>query len=326
MRLKVKPLPTEGRPEAFAGDVGEYSLNVTLEPRQVRANEAATLKISVRGEGNIKLINGPHVSVPLDIERYDPKVSDHIDKNGGVIQGEKTFEYLLIPRVPGQQKIPAVEFAYFDPAKRQYNTLKSEPLELTVLKGTGIAASAMSSVSREDVQWRGQDIRYIKLTTEGFQPKGMGFAGSIEFYGLLLAPVFLVGIGFLYQQQRDKLEQNIPRARRSRAYGKAMKAWKLAAKTKEQSSEVFYGNLTKALAGYLADVLNLPEAQGGSQEMMEMLKEKQIAEETASEIHGIFDSSDFARFASGLDSAQDREQLLERTRTIIQRLEKDIKA
>jgi hypothetical protein len=103
-----------------------------------------------------------------------------------------------------------------------------------------------------------------------------------------------------------------------------MKAWKLAAKTKEQSSEVFYGNLTKALAGYLADVLNLPEAQGGSQEMMDALREKGIAE-TASEIHEIFDSSDFARFASGLDSTQDREQLLERTRTIIQRLEKDIR-
>jgi len=324
IRLKVKPLPTEGRPETFAGEVGQYNMNVTLEPKEIKTNEAVTLRISIRGQGNIKLINEPKINIPLDIERYDPKISDRIDKNSGVIQGEKNFEYLLIPRVPGQQKIPPVEFAYFDPVKKQYNTLRSEPLELKVAQGSGILSSVTHSVSREDVRWRGQDIRYIKLTTDNFQPKGVGFAGSAGFYGLLLSPVFLLGIGFLYQQQRDRLEQNIPRARRSRAYTKAMKAWKLVDKTKQQSSEIFYGNLTKAFAGYLADVLNLPEAQGGSLETMEALAETGISEEVVSEIRAILDSSDFARFASGSDSAQDREQLLQRTKAMIQRLEKDI--
>ena len=325
IRLKVKPLPTEGRPETFAGDVGQYNMNVTLEPKETKTNEAVTLRVSIRGQGNIKLVNEPKINIPLDIERYDPKISDRIDKNSGVVQGEKNFEYLLIPRVPGQQKIPPVEFAYFDPVKKQYNTLRSEPLELKVTQGSGIVSSMSHSASREDVRWRGQDIRYIKLTTEDLHPKGTGFAGSTGFYAAMLTPILALGFGLLYQRQRDQLEQNVPRARRSRAYTKAIKVWKLADKTKQQSSEIFYGNLTKAFGGYLSDILNLPEAQGGSLETMEALTETGISEDMVKEIRAIFDSSDFARFASGSDSVQDREQLLQRTKAMIQRLEKDIR-
>jgi hypothetical protein len=325
IQLKVKPLPMEGRPESFAGEVGQFTMNVNLEPKEVKANEAVTLRVNIRGQGNIKLINEPKLNAPPDVERYDPKISDHIDKNSGVVQGEKTFEYLLIPRVPGQQKIPPIEFSYFDPVKKQYNTLRSEPMELKVTQGSGILSSLSHSASREDVLWRGQDIRYIKLTSEGFRAKGTGFAGSNVFYAAMLAPILALGFGLLYQRQKDQLEQNIPRARRSRAYTKAMKAWKLADKSKQQSSEIFYGNLTKAFGGYLADILNLPEAQGGSMETMDALLENGISEDAVKEIRDIFDTSDFARFASGRDSAQDREQLLQRTKTMIQRLEKEIK-
>jgi hypothetical protein len=323
--LRVKPLPAEGRPANFAGDVGQYSFSVKVEPQEVTVNDAVTMKVAVSGTGNIRLITEPSFDVPLDIERYDPKISHSIGKKGGNIRGTKTFEYLLIPRVPGQQKIPAVEFSYFDPVREQYSTLRSGPFEIAVRKGTGFAAGGPRTLSREDVQWRGQDIRYIKLAVEDFREPGDRFHTSAGFYGLMLVPVALFGFGLLYRHQKDQLEQNVSRARRWRAYGKAMTRWKEAAKSARQSDEVFYGSMTKVLAGYLADVMNLPEARGGSGDALEALGEREVDEDLMVEIGEIFERSDFARFAGGQDTRQDRERLLGRTKAVIKRLEKELK-
>ena len=325
IHLKVKPLPTENQPKSFAGDVGQYRMDVKLDPTEVTVNEAITLKISISGQGNIRLINEPKFDIPLDIERYDPKITHSISNKTNVIKGSKTFEYLLIPRVPGQQRIPPIEFAYFDPGQGQYRTSRSGPLTIDVKKGTGFASSAARTLSREDVQWRGQDIRYIKLTTGSFQHIGDVFHHSARFYGLLLAPVVLFGLGFMYRRQKDRLDQNVSRARRLHAYTNGLKKWKVAAKSIKQKPEIFYGNISKVLGGYIADVLNIPEATGGTEEALEALGEKGVADEIMKEIREIFNASDFARFASGEDSPQEREQLLRRTRTIIQRLERELK-
>jgi hypothetical protein len=324
IHLKVKPLPVEDRPDNFAGDVGQYTMNVTVDPNEVAVNDALTLKVTISGKGNIRLINEPKVDVPLDIERYDPKITYDVNK-GNVISGRKSFEYLLIPRVPGQQKIPAVQFAYFDPTTEQYQTLQSGPLAITVQKGKGFVSNVDQTLSREDVQWRGQDIRYIKLVSSPFQRIGGNVSNSAAFYGLLLAPLVLFGLGLLYRGQLDRMEQNVSRTRRSRAYNKAMKRWKDAGKTTEKNGKAFYGNISRTLGGYLADVLNLPEAAGGTEEALVVLQERQVNEEVISEIRDIFNSSDFARFAAGQDSSQDRDQLLNRTRKIMQQLEKEIK-
>jgi len=49
---------------------------------------------------------------------------------GGV--GEKIFEFLLIPRTPGQIQLPALEFSFFNPTTNQYVTRATEPLTLDV--------------------------------------------------------------------------------------------------------------------------------------------------------------------------------------------------
>ncbi len=325
IHLKVKPLPLEGRPEGFAGDVGRYNLRVSLEPRDVTVNETVTLKVTIQGSGNIRLINEPQIDIPLDIERYDPKITHHINKKSGEIQGHKVFEYLLIPRVPGQMKIPPISFAIFDPKAGAYKVLMSDPMEITVRKGTGFAARTSTSMSREDVRWRGQDIRYIKLEAGDFRQLGAGFHRSAVFYGLLLAPFFCLVFGLMYRQQRDRLEQDVDRARRSRAYGKAIRRLKTAAKSKAQESAIFYGNLWKVLGGYMGDILNLSESAGGSMDALEALAEREVDGEIIGEIREIFTRADFQRFASGMDTPEDRDQLLVQTKAILQRLEKGVK-
>ena len=152
------------------------------------------------------------------------------------------------------------------------------------------------------------------------------FHNSAGFYGLLLAPVVLFGLGLMYRQQKDRLEQNVSRARRTRAYGNAMKRWKDAVKSVKQKDDMFYGNLSKVLGGYLADVLNLPETAGDTEEALDALAQREIADDLFQDIRSIFDSADFVRFASGQDSTEGREELLRKAKTVILRLEKELKA
>ena len=105
-----------------------------------KTNEPVTLKVTIAGTGNIKVLEVPELELPKDFEQYSPKVSDNINRQEGKISGSKTFEYLLIPRYPGRKVIKPVTFSYFDLGRRTYSTLRSPEIELNVEQGTTSAA------------------------------------------------------------------------------------------------------------------------------------------------------------------------------------------
>jgi tetratricopeptide (TPR) repeat protein len=53
-----------------------------------------------------------------------------------LVAGTKTFTYVAIPDNEGVLRIPAIEFAYFDPAARSYRTERTDPVEVRVGPGT----------------------------------------------------------------------------------------------------------------------------------------------------------------------------------------------
>ena len=75
LEIDVKPLP-QPKPSNFNGAVGDYTLSGSLTPSDIKANDAATLRLVVSGHGNMKLMKAPTVKLPKDFEVYDPKVDD----------------------------------------------------------------------------------------------------------------------------------------------------------------------------------------------------------------------------------------------------------
>ena len=127
--LQVDPLPTDGKPIAFTGGVGDFQVTTASDKNQVKTNEAINFVVKVEGRGNVSAIGEPRVAWPSGVEVYDTKSKS---KTGRAGVGEKVFEYVLIPRQPGTLQIPSIEFAFFDPVKRAYYTRKTEPLNLQV--------------------------------------------------------------------------------------------------------------------------------------------------------------------------------------------------
>ena len=65
-KVNVSPLPA-GAPASFGGGVGEFGITAALSKDSLKTHEAASLVITVKGRGNVSLLEAPKVSFPPDM-------------------------------------------------------------------------------------------------------------------------------------------------------------------------------------------------------------------------------------------------------------------
>ena len=118
LSIQVDPLPE--RPAGFSGGVGRFTVKAELDKTEVRANDPVTLRITVSGAGNMKLLKEPVVNFPQDFDKYDAKQTDKTKLTTNGIEGSITWEYLAVPRHQGTYDIPPVEFTYYDTQANAY--------------------------------------------------------------------------------------------------------------------------------------------------------------------------------------------------------------
>ncbi|MDZ7725816.1 MAG: BatD family protein [candidate division KSB1 bacterium] len=322
--ITVKPLPKNGRPPGFSGAVGQYQLDAGIDKRQVETDEAITLKVTLSGTGNIKMLPVPEPDFPSDFELYDPKVTQTVNRSGDRITGNKTVEYVLIPRFPGEQRIPPVRFSYFNPKTKSYETLSSPEFIISVSKSDDTYSAPAAGLSREEVKLLGQDIHFIKLESGSFQRLGSHFYNSLVF--ILLAFIPLAGIAgtAVYKKQRDKLSQNYAYARRKKANAMAMKRLSRAkAVMNVDTQKQFYSEISDALYGFAADKLNKEKAGLLSSEIEKEFKIRTVPQDFRNEFFDLLKTCDFMRFAPAGGTEEDMEQFYQRAKEMIIKLEKE---
>ncbi len=300
--LNVKPLPN-GKPENFSGAVGEFTLNSSINGTQVTTNDPVTLKLTISGTGNMKLIATPDVAFPSDFETYDPQVNNKfsLSKNGQT--GSKEIEYLAIPRHPGTYKIPAVKFSYFDLKTQKYKTLQTEEYSLTVVKGKGNSDQVVADyTNKEDLKILGQDIRFIKLNGDVDYNKSP-FFGSLAYWLIYVVALCLFGI-FLYAYgKRTSANKDTAKVRTKKANKVAIRRMKQANKLlAENKTGEFYDEVLKTLWGYISDKLSMPVSQLSKDNIESELLKHQISEDLVREFLNILNECEFARYAPGSQS------------------------
>jgi len=295
--VNVKDLPSP--PEKFTGAVGNFSFAGAIDKTNVASNEAVTLKLTISGSGNLSLINAPKIDLPQDFEAYEPKTSDRTVANDNGLSGTVSFEYLFIPRFAGNFTIPAVQFVFFNPNTRQYETRSTEAYQMTVTKGSDDQnASVMNSYSKQDVKMIGKDIRFIKQNKSKLKPKGSSFFGTFEFYAIYVLSFIAFAIVFVLNRKKIKESANLALVRNKRANKVALKRLKDAARfLKNNQAEQFYESVIKALWGYLSDKLSIPVADLNREKASATLLEKSIDQNTVNELMKIIDDCEFARYA-----------------------------
>lgn len=302
--VDVKPLPS-GAPADFHGGVGSMLMRAWLDKTETRANEAVTLKVQVSGSGNLTLIEPFALNLPPEIDSYEPKTVDNTNVTGSGVTGNKTFEYYLIPRHPGEFKIDPIKFTYFDLNEHRYITLSSDPFTLKVTQGSGNATTVISGVSKEDVKYLGKDIQFIKTRSGSFQKIGSFYYGSASFFIMSFLPLGLFFLFFFYKRRQDKLTGNVVLMKNKRANSVAKKRLSRAKKYLEtKDEEKLHEEISKALWGYTSDKLSIPVAELTKDSARMALMKKNVSEEDINTLLNTLDYSEFARFAPNAEKLE----------------------
>jgi len=63
------------------------------------------------------------------------------------VSGRKVFEIPFTVQAPGTYQVPAIDFAYFDPASESYKVVRTEPISFTVMEGTGKPGYVLDTIT-----------------------------------------------------------------------------------------------------------------------------------------------------------------------------------
>jgi hypothetical protein len=299
VKVKIKPLPGV-QPGDYSGIVGKLDLKAVLSKDSVNVNDAVNFKISISGSGNLKIAATPILKLSPDIEVYDPKISDDIKNGINGTSGQKSFEYLLIPRHYGDYTIPSVTYSYFNASSGNYERLTTKEYHLHAKKGgeqnTGI--TVYGGISKEDVKYMGKDIRFIKSSSGKLIKSNSIILTRRSFYSAYAISLLAFLIILFMRREHIRRNSDLSLVRNRKAAKVAVKRLRAASIClKNEQIDEFYEEILKAIWGYLSDKLNIPVSDLTRNNAVTALIENGIDKDRILNLNHILDTCEFARFA-----------------------------
>ena len=262
--------------------------------------DPVTLKMSVGGEGNLSSIIMPALKADSRFKVYDPQIKEE--------NGKKILEQVIMPKTDQMTEIPAIHFSYFDPDKKEYQSIVQGPFSLQVkktenkdeFKVVGFDQTAKTSASIPPVSEEiGQDILFIKDQPGHFR-SSLARLDRNPFFILawVLVSLLWVGLAFFYNWKK-RIQTDVVYARRLRAPKKARDGIEAAQKfLKADKQKNFYDTLHKTLQEYLGDKFHFPAAGVTPEVLEKKIKDHRMNEDILKKVRIIFDECEMVRYAS----------------------------
>ena len=274
LTIDVKPLPQ--KPAGFSGAVGRnFTLTAQLLTPTPRENETLTLRLVIRGHGNIDLITPPAVKFPSDFETFDPqtKASTRLTSDG--MEGELIVDYPAIPNHKGQFTIPPVDFIFFNPDDGKYHTVSTpSAIAVNVAKG-----SPNSYAARQ--RMRNDDIRYIHLNDVGAHSDST-FWGKPLFWVAYALLIVAFAITYYIFSLRRRMSADVVGSKRRHAGSRAASVLKGArAHLNDGDTQAFYTQTLTALRQFLSDKTSIPAAELTRERIATLMADRHVPQEIA---------------------------------------------
>jgi BatD DUF11 like domain len=138
--VEVQALPPA--PPGFQGAVGRLEVDARLEPRELEAGQAATLTLSLSGQGHLTGLADPVLPALPGLRTYPPEKEGREEVVGTLVRGRRSWRYVLVPERGGTFELPGIEIPHFDPAAAAYRVASSPPLRLLARENVAVAAAA----------------------------------------------------------------------------------------------------------------------------------------------------------------------------------------
>lgn len=320
-KIDVKPLPS-GKPAGFTGAVGSFSLHVSTDKNKLDATESLEAKIEVKGNGNLNLFELPELEVPASLEKYAPERKENVATNLNGKQGSITDTYTIVATQKGKYPIKPINFSYFDPKTESYKTLASEEIIIDVEKGPApTSGNAVAGSNKQAVALPSEQFRFIKLNTNLKPLHQQAFFRSWTFWGSLFLPFVAIPLFIFFGKRKEAIAADETGNRLKKA-NKLARKYLSEAKKKIGDHQDFYESLERAMHNYLKAKLHIQTAEMSKERILEVLRERNVSEDTSTAFIEVLKSCEFARYTPASNSAQKEDY--EKAASVISKLDKDL--
>ena len=320
LTINVKPLPTEGQPVDFSGAVGNFSIDVSTSKKQLKANESLQAKVKISGRGNLRLFGMPNLQTPSAIEQYEPETSENIRSNLSGMSGSITQSYTLIPQVQGKYPIPSIEFSFFNPKKKTYETIKSSEQLVDVTEGP-LANRSVNPTTPSVAVSIDSPFKFIALDTSFVPINTTTFFRSTLFYLLWGSPLGLVLLYVVYARRKQK-QLGDTEGVRMRTANRMARKYLSEAKRNLNNSEEFYVALERALHNYLKAKLKMETSDFSKEKIKNILSQIGVEESLVNDFVSVLENCEFARYTPS--SVKAMEQDFANTAKMITQIDKQL--
>ena len=316
--LNVKPLPPNPPPN-FSGAIGNFTMTADAKPKTVQVGDPITVTSTIAGRGNFDRMNGPALEDERGWHKYPPSSKFKQDDDVGM-SGEKTFEMVIAPNEK-KPAVPPLVFAFFDPVKETYVTLRSTAVPIQVEGGAGPSAAtapAVAATSAAPTSTVGvipaptakpQDILYQLIDLGRVRSFTPIYARPVFWIAQLASFILLLGfVGWKIRQAKiDNLE-----AQRTAALQQESGELLRKLRRGELSPQEYFSNASRVVRVKTALVKNLnPNAVDAET----AAKAFDLGEHERAQLRTLFDRSDELRFSGSGNgaktiSSEEREEVL----------------
>jgi len=304
--IYVREMP-RGAPASFSGTVAaDLTIRADADRNELNAGEALSLSIELEGDGYLASASRPKLGEIDGFRIHDSGSSVDSRPLGEVLHGKLRIDKLLIAEREGEFEIPSIEYAYYDTGAKRYRVVRTDPIAVDVLPGSGTTSSVFTGGARSEIELLAQDIRHIRPLALTLPTYAGPLVARPLFWGLMATPGALWALSTLLIRRRQALLRDPRRLRRRRALETAL-------------SRVDNGDVHAGVYEYVAAQVD-GQAAGLTRPRIESWVSEALAgAPEAGELLELLDRSDHLRFAG---SAGDAQSLADQARTLLARIDR----
>jgi len=198
-------------------------------------------------------------------------------------EGRRIYDIPAISLNDGKYTIPAVDYTYFDLSDKNYKTIKTNPLNLTVCKN--VAEKEVSNTDIKNTKQSNNEIIDI----------------FVVHWPVLICLVVIGFIVFVIKRyNKNKKEKILKKAKDEMAARKATERLQKAEQLVHESKyEEFYNEILQTLWGYLSDKMKIPTIDLSADKIKENLTSCAIDDQTTNLIISAIEKCEFERYSPG---------------------------
>jgi hypothetical protein len=310
--VKVKPRPQRGPADAV---VGRYTIRAWLDRTSVNTGDAVTLRVDATGVGNVQDLR---IALPpiVGVRTLQPAIRDRQQFEGGKLSGTRSWEWILIAEAPGEHTVPPIELHFFDPDAAEFGSASTPALTFAA---SGAAKPSQPAIVPIDTPPKPSaatfgPIRMYSALTRGETParEQAWFPWLVAFPPVLFA-LIMVGMGAARRREERSATAGAIQRQLLRSAQNALHA---------NDPRSFYDRIVTSITHALDSRLGEPVAGLPHAELRGRLVAEGFDDDLVQRVINELEGADFARFAASGVNEDEMERCLQRTTTVIERIQR----